>query len=394
MNLSKLDSVDWLYDERTECFSVLTTLTAREYLALVRRAHSLKGALVGQRDSLKTTTAKRIRARMVSDIRRGAVLPPVVIGAVIPEAFFNKYPLHGATKVEDFLPSELHEDISIIDGMQRTTALLEAADQDASVLDQCFRVEFWLTRSVRTMIYRMLVLNTGQVPWTLSRQLSVVYEPLLAEIKENVPELSKISSPDAPGRRVAAGQFGSDALVELYMSYSLRKTSIDTRETLSDEFSRLDFVENLSNKHFQQSFYSSLSLLVKLDYAFSRYDPGTTEKLGKGRNIFDSQPARIGFVTSVAMHVIGRPGMERPDSESHERMTELVRKANQLINRLNALEPDQVGDFLKLDVLRETLDRRVGQVGRYERSVYADAFRVLIEESFAVRDMEPCWRAN
>ena len=378
---------------RTECFSVLTTLTAREYLALVRRAHSLKGALSGQRDSLKTTTAKRIRARMVSDIRRGAVLPPVVIGAVIPETVFSTYPVE-TTKVEDFLPTEYHEDISIIDGMQRTTALLEAADQDSSVLDQSFRVEFWLTRSVRTMIYRMLVLNTGQVPWTLSRQLAVVYEPLLAEIKDNVPELSKISSPDAPGRRVSAGQFGSDALVELYMSYSLRKTSIDTRETLSDEFSRLDFVENLSNQHFQQSFYGTISLLAKLDYAFSRYDPGTTEKLSKGRNIFDSQPARIGFVTSVALHVIGRPGMERSDTDSHDRMKDLIQKANALIDRLNGMAPDAVGDFLKLDVLRETLDRRVGQVGRYERGVYADAFRVLIEENFELRDMEPCWRAN
>lgn len=391
--MSKLESVDWLYDMRTECFSVLTTLTAREYLALVRRAHSLKGALSGQRDSLKTTTAKRIRARMVSDIRRGAVLPPVVIGAVIPEEFFKTYPVD-AEKVEDFLPTKYHEDISIIDGMQRTTALLEAAEQDSSVLDQSFRVEFWLTRSVRTMIYRMLVLNTGQVPWTLSRQLSVVYEPLLAEIKENVPELSKVSSPDTPGRRVAAGQFGSDALVELYMSYSLRKTSIDTRETLSDEFSRLDFVENLSNQHFQESFYSAISLLAKFDYAFSRFDPGTTEKLSKGRNIFDSQPARIGFVTSVALHVIGRPGMERPDTESHERMQELIQKANLLIDRLNGMEAEAVGDFLKLDVLRETLDRRVGQVGRYERSVYSDAFRVLIEEDFELRDMEPCWRAN
>lgn len=38
--------------------------------------------------------------------------------------------------------------------------------------------EFWLAKSVRALVYRMLVLNTGQVPWTLSRQLGVVFEPL------------------------------------------------------------------------------------------------------------------------------------------------------------------------------------------------------------------------
>jgi hypothetical protein len=52
--------------------------------------------------------------------------------------------------------------------MQRTAALFEAIEADKAVLDRQMRVEFWLTRSVRTMIYRMLVLNTGQVPWTLT----------------------------------------------------------------------------------------------------------------------------------------------------------------------------------------------------------------------------------
>jgi len=44
-------------------------------------------------------------------------------------------------------------------------------------------------------------------------------------------------------------------------------------------------------------------------------------------------------------------------------------------------------------VLAETLDRRVGQVGRYERSVYFEAFQVLISEKFNLTHLEPCWRA-
>src|SRR5271165_3493915 len=84
--------MDWLVDDRTECFSVQTTMTIKDYLQLVGSAHSARGALSGQRDTLKTTTAKRIRTRMVSDIRRGAVLPPVVIGAVVDDDVFKSYP--------------------------------------------------------------------------------------------------------------------------------------------------------------------------------------------------------------------------------------------------------------------------------------------------------------
>jgi hypothetical protein len=386
--------MDWLVDDRTDCYSVQTTMVIKDYLNLVEEAHEARGALSGQRDTLKTTTARRIRARMVSDIRRGAVLPPVVIGAVINDDAFASYPRENATDLKDILPSSARAKLAIIDGMQRTSALIEAAATDNTVLQRRMRVEFWLTRSVRTMIYRMLVLNTGQVPWTLARQLSVVFAPLLEEIRRNVPEINRVFTPDQPGRRVAPGEFASDALVELYISFSLRKTTIDTREALSDEFSRLDFVENLSDTSFQQQFYGVLALLTSLDKSFSRYEPGGSGRFSKGRNIFDGQPARIGFTVAVAQHVLGRPGMDRDHADREARMEEVRSQAQNLVARLNPMQPDAVGDFLKLDVLTETLDRRVGQVGRYERTVFFDAFQVLVQEKFRLPSMEPCWRAN
>ena len=165
------------------------------------------------------------------------------------------------------------------------------------------------------MIYRMLVLNTGQVPWTMSRQLSVVFSPLLFEIRQHVPELEKVPSPDNPGRRVGPGQYSSDAIVELYIAFSLRKTAVDAKEAVSDEFSRLDFVENLSEPEFQDQFYETLALMARLDKAFSRYEMGSPGRFTKGRNIFDGQPARIGFVVAIGTAVLGRPGTTRNPSE-------------------------------------------------------------------------------
>lgn len=140
--------------------------------------------------------------------------------------------------------------------MQRTAALQEACEADKLVLDRYVRVEFWLAPDVSTMVYRMLVLNTGQVPWTLNRQLSVVYSSLLKEIRQNVTDIDRVFSPDKPGRRVNAGQFASESLVELYIGFSLRKTAVDPKEALSEEFSRIDFVDNLSDTGFQDQFYA------------------------------------------------------------------------------------------------------------------------------------------
>ena len=386
--------MDWLFDHRTLCWSVQTTLMVGSYIDLVAEAHQAQGALSGQRDVLTTTTAKRIRSRMVADLKLGAVLPPVVIGAVVGEGVFGSFPKLDAASIDDVLPPPPNRILSIIDGMQRTAAIIDAVAEDDSVKERRLRVEFWLASNVRSMIYRMLVLNTGQVPWTMSRQLSVVFAPLLEEIRHNVPELDKVPSPDRPGRRVGAAQYSSDAIVELYIAFSLRKTAIDTKEAVSDEFSKLDFVDNLSDSEFQDQFYKALAIMARLDKSFSRYETGVQGRFTKGRNIFDGQPARIGFIVAVGAHVLGRPGANRPAAERTGRLTSLELSAQALGDRLAALKMLQLGEFLKLDVLSEVLDRRVGQVGRYERAVFAEAFKVLVDEELDVPDLEPCWRAN
>jgi hypothetical protein len=179
--------LDWLYDQRTQCWSVQTTISVGAYLDMIRDTHTAQGALFGQRDVLTTTTAKRIRARMVADLKLGAVLPPVVIGAVVDHAIYAGLPRADAATIDEVLAPPDERILSIIDGMQRTAALMEAAAEDPTVRTRQLRVEFWLASGVRSMVYRMLVLNTGQVPWTISRQLSVVFAPLLEEALERVP---------------------------------------------------------------------------------------------------------------------------------------------------------------------------------------------------------------
>ncbi|WP_232284718.1 hypothetical protein [Rhodococcus sp. R1101] len=385
-------SNDWLFDKRTRCWSFMTTMKVHDYLELSRNAHAAQGGLSGQRGVMATTTAKRIRERMVEDLKKGATLPPVVIGAVLdPDRFRNLPVQEEDDRPLSFLPDDT-SNLSIIDGMQRTAALQEAADEEPAVGDGQIRVEFWLTNNVRAMVYRMLILNTGQVPWTISRQLSVVYAPLLAEIRARVPEIDKMSTPDQPGRRVGPAQYSSDTLVEIYIAFSLRKTGVDTKEALSDEFSRLDFVDNLSNEGFQEQFYGALSMLCQLDIAFARFDGA--EGIPPGRFIFDRQPARIGFIVAVGIFILGRPGADRPQDERSRRLSTLRESVLSLTERLNGMHPDNLGDFLKTDVLEELLNKRVGQVGRYERSVFFEAFKVLIEENFDIKNLEQCWRAS
>ena len=390
-----------LHDTRVNCASFMTSMTVQEYIELVNEAYKERGGIAGQREPLKTTSAKRIRKRMVEDLLAGAVLPPLVIGKVIDVlAGLDADALKAAISDED------KSELSIIDGMQRTTALLEAfAESEDAIKDRFLRVEFWVAEETESLIYRMLVLNTGQVPWNLSRQLQVVYAPLVAEMKEKITfdRVLEIQGPN-PERRTKAGQYRPDDLAELFIAFGLRKTDVDTKETLADEFSRLDMAEALSSHLYKEFFYPTVQMMVDLDGAISRLDDqiiqlnGDDEADGKklvGRNVFDSKPARIGFVVAVAIAVMGRIGMEK-DKDQHameQRIAAIKDGLAQLTDTLGKMDADGMNDFLKLGVLQQRLyGTKRSAVGRYERAFFEDAFKILIEESSDIPTLETCWR--
>lgn len=386
-----------LPDGRVACWSMMIGMTVSNYLALVEKAYKSRGGIAGQREPLKTTTGKRIRQRMVEDIKLGAVLPPVVIGVVIHGDLAPISEL-SPDEILDRMSEDWIDSISIIDGMQRTTALQEALEQAGDVAERKVRVECWLAQETDSLIYRMLILNTGQVPWNVKRQLSVVYAPLIKEIDQKV-EFEKLITLDKPGRRTKGGEFNADSLVDAYLAFGLRRTEIDTQETLAEEFSRLDIADAITSKKFDHYFPPIVQSLVNLDKAFARLDvadekeDAANSKYQVGRNIFDGQPARVGFVVACAIAVLGRLGMDKDTAESDAALRELTTGTDALVKRLMSLDRDALSDFLKLDILRDMLGgQKRSAVGRHERAFFENAFGILIKEHFEVKSMEACWR--
>lgn len=395
-----VQSTELLWDARAHCFSLMTALSVKDYLQLVEAAYKERGGIDHQRASLKTTSAKRIRSRMVSDIQQGAVLPPIVIGVVLEQGELDAIPNQSADTTLKFLAEKKAGSLAIIDGMQRTTALLDASTElgsDSVLSSSVIRIECWLAVRTESLIYRMLVLNTGQVPWKVGKQLEVVYAPLVQEIKQKI-EIPKILDNSEGERRTKAGQYKPDDLIQTYIAFGLRKTDIDTQETLADEFSRIDLTEAHSEHRYDNFFYPILKIMVDLDLAFSARDEEFTKAendttMRIGRHIFDKLAARVGFVVAMTVAVLGRPGMPRPDGEALALMSERRDQANALIEHLSELDAQELQNYLSLDLLSERIDgQKRAAVGRYERAFFESAFKVLIEENFAVPNLEPCWR--
>lgn len=387
-----------LEDKRTNCLSCIYTTTVQEYLNLVEGVYAKRGGLAGQRAPLKTKTGVRIRNRMVGDIQAGAILPPMVIGAVTSSIQFDAAKKVISDEVmKNFIAQINPDDLSIIDGMQRTTAILEA-NKDGQIANNPIRIEIWLSSGVDELIYRMLVLNTGQVPWDMKRQLETVYKPILAEIEKEVPNIT-ILLLDAKERRTRtnAGQFVSGRLVEYFLAFSSRKIHVDIKERVAEDFARMDATEATSSKSFLPRFTEVLKSMAKLDYAFSRFAneaDNNGDRFESGKDIFASAPAGMGFIAAASVYIFGPPGFSHEETDASNKMKMLTQHIDDLVSLLNNKSIIELETFLELSYLNEKLSRRSGKVGEFEREYFFKAFSALFEHAKSLTSMEPCWAAR
>lgn len=386
------NNITRLKDNRTECFSIIIEMTIKDYLELIDKTYKNKGGIKGQRESLKSSSAMRIRKQMVKDIKSGTILPPIVLGLIVNEKEFEEIPDVDFIRLAEIVSEDKEGKLTIIDGMQRTTALNEAVEEGLNQ-ENFVRIEFWISSKLNSLVYRMLILNTGQVPWNLRRQIETVFSSMIFEIKLAVPEMD-VYTIDEPNRRTKGGQYHANDLIELYLAFGGRKEKVDTKERLADEFTRLDFIEATENISFATIFYDSLRRLTLLDIAFSKYESGNNDsRFSNGIDLFKSQPARVGFITAIAKNIYGRPGTEKKEEEVTFVMRLVFKKIDSLNEKISYYSNEELGAFLSLDLLTEKLAIKSSRVGDFEREFFTKSFEVLIEESERLTSMEVCWHS-
>jgi len=376
----------------------MTSLPIGDFIDLVERAYVNRGGLQGQRPALKTKTAITIRDRLVSDLRNGAVVPPVVIGVhCLDDGKLNAFRNANAIKgVIDAIKDLPHDSISIIDGMQRTTAFLEAGHDNKQFFETVQRFEFWVSDNLGSLIYRMLVLNTGQVPWEIARQLETIYSQFLQKLRADLGPGVEIFLRDDERRRRDAAQYQASVIVRLFLSFASRKMEFDLKDRVAEDFARIDTVEASSHEEFFDLFVGAMKMLVDLDRAFTRATSAQTPgavRIPDGRSIFQSYPALVGFIVAVAIQLFDEPGFRVDWSKAQPKFDELRNQLAALIDKMNGLRPADLADFLALDVLNERLAVRSGQVGRFEREVFFKAFSSMLRNAERLEDLQPCWLA-
>ena len=401
MNLTNISVIK---DNRSECYSIMGVTNIEEYINYVKSVYENRGGISGQRDALKSSSAIKIRKRMIKDIGRGTVLPPIVIGLLLPNEAFDKISevveignTLSAEFVSSLVDSVSVENISLIDGMQRTTAIIESLTVDNSIAENKIRIEFWAVRNINNLIYRMLILNTGQVPWNMRRQLEVLFSPIKETIRTRIPSAT-IYSIDDERRRSASSQFQGNDIIEMFLAFGSRKEKIELKERIAEEFTRLDFIETSDKNNLMDYFIRCFDMLNNLDAELGKIkdesEYGSKKpKFFNGYDLFSSQPARIGFMVALATKILGRPGTDKDANLQDASLVKIESNFKALIGKINSIEEKELPEFLSFNVLNEIIDKPSSKVGDFERTFFKEAFTALIEQDFQIDNFESCWRA-
>ena len=255
-----MEILNVLNDERSECISVLTNMTLEEYKSIAYESFRNGGNVEGQREVIKSVVASKIRRRMQDDFVAGAIFPPVVLGLILTDEQFEDCKTEFET-IEK-------KGVSIIDGMQRTNIYFNNYD---SCKDRIIRVEFWCAKRTPRLLYRMLVLNTGQVPWNTRRQVEVIFANLAENIESDLiaknpawKDSIAIMGIDDKQRRTQPGKFQKNIMISMYMGFNTRSVKVDVSEELANEFQRFDMMESVVKEENYRIFVDIVSYLISL----------------------------------------------------------------------------------------------------------------------------------
>jgi hypothetical protein len=364
-------------DDRLNSYCVTAKCTYRYFIALTEGA---EGNLNIQRSIIKGAKAY---ATLRSDLKRGCVLPPIVLAAKIDlgrptDQFFaaNNIPELSAQ-----LSTIQSADIYIIDGLQRTNAIRQTMNEleepaRSVFLDRELRLELWLNIPFGAIAYRMLLLNAGQRPMSVKHQVEVLSSKLVDDL-ETVQNLHIFRVNDTR-RRVQPGQFQLAKLAQAFQAWLQGQPNLDLRNSVMEELLAESAIEVLGHSvadstvaqgTTEDGFSQLVTWIVELDMALG------AEKL----QFLGNETVLLGLAAAVG-------ALER-----NETLSPRVWPA---LGRLLELARDDAANALGLttfESLRQGIDSSKTNVGVATRDMVFSAFKEFIRGA-AETDMNECWR--
>lgn len=365
-------------DDRLRSYCVTARCSYRDFVTLTAGAEQ---NLDIQRAIIKGSKAY---ATLRRDLRRGCVLPPVVLAVslTVTQPLDATYGSGNLTSLTQDLSGLTSGAVYVIDGLQRTNAIRqtldELTDNDREVfLNRKLRVEMWVNIPFGAIAYRMLLLNAGQRPMSVKHQVEVLSSKLFDDLA-NIPDLDMFKVVESR-RRTQPGQFPLAKIAQAFRAWLQGQPNLDLRNTVMEELLAESAIEVLGqtvptagNPVATDGFHRFVSWLVDLDNALG------TDNI----SFLGNETVILGIAAAVG-------ALERSETLGQRVWPALD---GLLTQTRKATPPDAVG-VRTFDALRGGIDASKVNVGLATRDMVFNAFREFIRGAGETPMIE-CWRVG
>lgn len=331
--------------------------------------------------------------RLTEDVKEGALLPSISL-AVKPSLVAEIMPAFEAAEngsSYEALTTQLSrpDTIDILDGLQRTYILNDLNKSDHEFIEgQDVLVEFWLEAELENLIYRMIVLNSGQKPMSMRHQIELLFMSLRENLEEQIDGLDIYTERDNARRR-SPKKFPLSLIASGYHSFltssaELKKDNIVASQLL--DANALDASKEELGEKFEL-FVDYFRLYTEIDQQTFRVygeenepeeDDGTAHS--RNRHWFADENVFLSFFAAVAQ--FGKL------EDKKERIKMSLEAMKQSLTEANTAEDPLA--LVKYEELKKGANPRKSNVGVATRRLITNGFKEYFRES-GEQQFEHCW---
>ncbi|NOK34550.1 hypothetical protein HMI49_15220 [Corallococcus exercitus] len=358
-------------------------ITARcTYEEFLRITHGAEENLDIQRKIIRGRTAY---ATLRADLKRGCVLPPLVLAVQdvrlrLPDSASRIDTPDIIDKTEEKLAGLDPSQVYIIDGLQRTNTIRQTAQElqgaeRAEFLRRRVRLELWVNISFNAISYRMLLLNAGQHPMPIKHQVEILSMKLRAELS-SIPGITIVTSLEAK-RRVHSGQFHLSKISQAFQAWLQGQPNVDLRNSVMEQLVAESAIETLGSSLGtkpagapKDSFKSLMEWFVAID---RRLPAESMDFLGN---------------ETVLQGIAAAVGAAERNPSLADRMHRGLEKLRGAVESSPGTDPLAIQSF---EEIRKGIDTAKRNVGQATRDMVFRAF----QEYFVMdgnKTMQECWR--
>jgi len=371
--MKSLEIISLTKDHRTQTDVIYAQILLKEYFDLIGENYN-KFDL--QRKKEKHKGYKRLK----SDIQNGALIPSITL-AVDPNVAIDLVKIiDKGNKVEITKSIEkIKDNLYILDGLQRTHLIKELIDSEVKFHDnQKLLLEIWVEPEIKHLVYRLIVLNSGQKPMSMRHQIELLFTTMRSTLEKEVSDLN-ILVENEEDKRSKALEFPFERLVTAYYSFLTKSPEIDKSTVVSQRLVEEQIMDG-TEEYLSDSFKTFIEYLKKyceLDLELFRLCNNTGLK--SFRNWFADANVINSFFSSVG--------------KLHESKADRIKKAiDSLIRKLKSGQPgEDILELMDYKVIRaEVADPKQYNVGFATRLLLSRGFDEFFRDE-GDSSLKNCW---